>query len=247
MIVYQFDGTFEGLITCFYHAMKNKENPAFISGNSIQENFFRIDLEIMTDLSIYHKMERYLIDRCTFECFETVYKAFLKDDECLYSQLFYFISQAKKYREQTLFMRTDEELCKVIKAKLCVEREAHRLTGFLRFKKLSEQLLYAEYTPTNNVTSLISGHFKDRFNQYNFIIHDTKRKIYAIYDQKNCLIGKYTEDKKIGNIQAEDEYEHFFKTYHNHIAIPKRKNLKLQMNFMPKKYWNFITEMIINE
>lgn len=247
MIVYQFDGSFEGLITCFYHAMKNRETPSFISGENIQGNFLKVDLDIITDLEIYRKMERYLIDKCTFECFEAAYKAFLKDDECLYQQLFYFINHAKKFREQTLFMRTDESIYQVIKAKSCVEREAHKMIGFLRFKKLGNELLYAEYMPSSNITGLISHHFKDRFNQYNFIIHDRKRKIYAIYDRKNCLIGKYADEKLESNIEIEDEYEKFFRTYHKHLAIPERKNVRLQMNFMPKKYWKFITEMINNE
>jgi len=39
------------------------------------------------------------------------------------------------------------------------------------------------------------------------------------------------------------DYEELWKSYTKSVAIKERRNLRLQMSFMPKKYWKFLTEM----
>ena len=38
-------------------------------------------------------------------------------------------------------------------------------------------------------------------------------------------------------------FQALWKNYFQTIAIKERENLKLQMKFVPKKYWKYITEM----
>ena len=46
-------------------------------------------------------------------------------------------------------------------------------------------------------------------------------------------------------IISEDEavYQKLWKGYFKNIAIKERENKRLQMQFMPKKYWKFLKEM----
>jgi len=243
MITYKFDGTFEGLITAFYFAFKNKENPNFISFDKIQLGFIDIIIDINTDLTIYNKMEQYLIKKCSLTCFKTIYTAFLHKDITNYINFFHFIKIAFKYKEHTLDLRNISSVYEILKAKLAVVQESHKILGLLRFKKISKNLLYAKYSPTHNITSLLCPHFVDRLNNFNFIIHDDSRDVYAIYNKKNIIITKYTTTKFVNANDIEDEYNAFFKIYYEHIAIKERKNLKLQINLMPKKYWHFISEL----
>lgn len=243
MITYMFDGTFEGLITSFYYAFKNKKEANFLCSTNSQLSLLNIDFEVTTDFSIYIKMEKYLCEKCTYECFDALYKAYLCKTTIMYSHLFYFVKKAIKYKEQTLFLRTDDIINKILKAQLNVERETHKMLGFLRFKKINNNILFAKYSPTNNVTTLLTNHFISRFNQYHFIILDENRRIYAYYNKKKCIIGKFDNNANINSKDIEANYEEFFKTYCTHISIKERKNPRLQSNFIPKKYWNFMIEM----
>ena len=63
-----------------------------------------------------------------------------------------------------------------------VTGETHRLKGFLRFMENSAGVLYAPYSPDNNITDLLMEHFAERLKSEKFVIHDLKRKIAGMYD-----------------------------------------------------------------
>jgi probable DNA metabolism protein len=126
-----------------------------------------------------------------------------------------------------------------------VSHEAHKLKGFLRFKKMKNHFYYGVINPTNNVLEIIAVHFSKRMKNEAFIIKDDNRKIHALYDKKQII---YLKDKDIIKLNLEldkDEivFEELWKSFFKTIAINERKNLKTQMNFMPKKYWDYILEM----
>ena len=78
-----------------------------------------------------------------------------------------------------------------------------------------------------------------------WIIYDEKRKIYALYDLKN--ISFFNEKDVVSlNLTLENNeifYENLWKTFFETISIKQRKNKKVQMNFMPRKYWKNMIEM----
>ena len=43
--------------------------------------------------------------------------------------------------------------------------------------------------------------------------------------------------------EREKEYQQLWKTFFQTIAIEERKNPRLQMQFMPKKYWKDLVEL----
>ncbi|MCK5758582.1 MAG: TIGR03915 family putative DNA repair protein, partial [Clostridiales bacterium] len=117
-----------------------------------------------------------------------------------------------------------------------------KMQGFIRFKKLEDDLMYATYSPTSNVTSLVAPHFADRMNSFNWIIHDTTRNVFAVYNKRECIIGHSVPSNLPELVDIEADFEDLWRSYTVHVSIKERLNLKLQMNFMPKKYWHFLTE-----
>jgi probable DNA metabolism protein len=75
--------------------------------------------------------------------------------------------------------------------------EAHRFLGLLRFIECN-QYLYAEFEPDHNILVLLAGHFADRLAKENFIIHDRRRHLAVVYDQKEWLLTDFAEEKKNG-------------------------------------------------
>ncbi len=123
----------------------------------------------------------------------------------------------------------------------------------LRFSKLKDETYYAPIEPVHNVIPLMIPHFKARFSDQNWVIHDVVRKSGVIYSKESKtaeLITISEENKDLLNGRNLDKYydddELFFqslwKDFHKAIAIEERKNLKLQQQFMPKRYWRFLTE-----
>ncbi len=126
-----------------------------------------------------------------------------------------------------------------------VSHESHKLKGFLRFRELENKILYAEMEPTNDIIIIVSNHFKKRLNKEYWIIRDVKRGLLSIYDKKKFLI--IPEDNFIMNAfilsDEEKDMENLWKVFYKTIGIKERKNDRCRMNFMPKKYWKYMTEM----
>jgi probable DNA metabolism protein len=45
--------------------------------------------------------------------------------------------------------------------------------------------------------------------------------------------------------EGEEIYQRLWKTYFTHINIQERKNLKLQRQHMPRRFWKYLPEMMI--
>lgn len=125
-----------------------------------------------------------------------------------------------------------------------VRREAHKLTGFLRFRDLADEAgLYAAFRPDHDVLVLLVPHFHDRLGARDWIIHDIGRGQAAVCRSGNLeflrgveLAGMVTESGE------EQDFQELWQQFFTNIAIPERRNPKLQRAFMPKKYWAGLVE-----
>lgn len=124
--------------------------------------------------------------------------------------------------------------------------ECHKMKGFLRFKELENKVLYAEMEPTNDILFLVSCHFSKRLKNEYWIIKDNKRRILSIYDKSNFLIVSEDEfclsTTKLSN--DEKNIQSLWKMFYKTIGIAERKNDRCRRNFMPKKYWKYIIEVM---
>lgn len=242
MISYQCDTTFEGLLTALYFAYKEHQECRILSGSSYQNAIGETLVEVDTDYGIYGKMETYISKHCGTENLISMYKAYLGEDPGVADLIFRYFKTAMKMKEKTVFMHADATVHPVLKIANRVAMEGHKMLGFIRFKKLEGDLMYAGYTPSSNVTPLVAPHFADRMNSFNWIIHDTGRNIFAVYNKKECVIGHSLPGQLPKLVDIDADFEGLWRSYAVHATIEERLNLKLQMNFMPKKYWHFLTE-----
>ena len=120
--------------------------------------------------------------------------------------------------------------------------ERHRATGFIRFRESENGVLYAPFSPDNDIVGLVAPHFLRRLGTTPFILHDVKRNKVAISDG-NTFHTFTTE--KIANFTP-SENERFcvslWQKYYNSVNIESRKNTRQQNNFMPKRYRKFMPE-----
>lgn len=133
-----------------------------------------------------------------------------------------------------------------------VDREKHRMKAFIRFQKTADGIYYAPVEPDYNVLPLIASFFKNRYADQRWIIYDIRRR-YGLYYDLNVVTEITYEfvanvDTSKPQLPAEmvDNTEELasllWKDYFNSTNIPARKNMKLHIQHVPKRYWKYLNE-----
>lgn len=241
--VYLYDGKFKSLLLLILNLIKFKKFPIDIKSESEYEPNL-IDEPVFVNIKMSSKISSDLNKILPFNIYIRIYYTYLSNNKNREMIIYKFIYEYLKYGISILQRRNIDCINDLIRISKYTASEAHKLKGFLRFKEM-KNFYYAEIEPTNNVITILSNHFKKRLENENWIICDTKRKIYALYDTKKITYLKEDDIVKLNLELSNDEifFETLWKSFFNIIAIKERKNLKCQMNFMPKKYWKNIIEM----
>ena len=197
-------------------------------------------------------LKTYLEKRLSKNSMQMPYRAFLS--EMRVEMLIYnFIRLAfdTPYNiEENYF---NEHVLEMKKLSRKVSREACRNLEFVRFQKTKDNIYYASVSPEYNILPMILKHFEERYPDQQWIIYDIRRKYGFLYDlQTTKQINLELDNVNLSNGQInsdamsanEDTFRQMWKDYFNTMAIPERKNLKLQMNLMPKRFWKYLTEKI---
>ena len=122
-----------------------------------------------------------------------------------------------------------------------VTGELHKMKGFLRFMENDRGVLYAPYSPDNDITDLIAPHFAERLKNQKFVIHDIKRKTAAMYDG-NEIIVCHADGADIYLSEYEQTFEELWKLYYKSVNIEDRPHERQMKGYMPVRYWKFLPE-----
>lgn len=118
--------------------------------------------------------------------------------------------------------------------------EAHHLLGFLRFKELKNNILFASICPKNYVLPILGDHFSDRFPLENFIIYDKNRNLAILHaTKKHFLIinaSSIHQEMLTQYSQNELDYQQLWCKFFDSIAIKARINPKLQNQNIPIRF-----------
>ena len=123
-----------------------------------------------------------------------------------------------------------------------VLHERHIITGFLRFSESERGVLYARYSPDNDITDLIAPHFLRRLGDIPFIIHDLKRNVICISNGRAIKTMQTTLPPTFTPSENEKATNELWKKYYDQINIKERKNLRQQTNFFPHRYRKYAFE-----
>lgn len=235
---YIYDGSFEGLFTAIFEAYSVIENVNF-STESEQVNFFE-DIHTRTDLEKYERVKKSIIEKFSKRFFNELVIIYHSDNlkkadviaKCVKGVYVHGIKYLNSVNEEAVLYR------KILKN---FGSENHDYKGLLRFREIQDGFLFAEFTPHNDILKFITPHFLRRMPNEKFVIYDVRRNTAAF-----CVEGK-CEFMEVEQIAAEDsEREKFFKSawqkFYSTVGIDERKNTKLMVLNMPKKYWKYLPE-----
>lgn len=242
MITLLYDGSFDGFLCGVSSAVKlgtmDIQLQCHESGQlALDEQCIEITTSETLSRKTYERMKKRWGNRFLEDC----YTAFLyPNSETL---LVHYVQLMIHTDSPPFQLLSHPKLMDLEKRITSVRREIHRFKGFIRFRELGDNLYYADYEPTYDITPLLLPHFVRRFPGQRMILHDCCRSYAGLYDTKQTI---YTP-MKVSDIPAdptcETAYQQLWQEYIHHLSIEERQNKNLQRNLMPKKYWRYLTEM----
>ena len=242
MLYFIYDGSFPGLLTAIYEAFYSDNFPEGIfREKNFTDNLFSITKKIETNQNKADKVYDAIRNKISNYTLRTIYYCYLSELDEIEIDLVYYLKLGFKEGAKINKYHSNNQVKKIISARKKVSREAHRMKGLLRFQTLKNGVYYGPMEPDYNIIEILARHFAKRLSDQDWIIHDLSRDIAAIYNQQQWALTPLKETEiEISN--TEQEYQDLWKEFFDNIAIENRKNLKLQQQNMPKKYWKHLIE-----
>lgn len=241
---YIYDGSFNGLLTIVFDSYISKTIPARIITSEYEIDLFCKYSILKTDEEKANRIYHGIVKNISYHCLLTAYRVFLSNLPTKELDILQYLLLGFQVGNKIDHLLTNTLVLKMEKTNRRVFGEFHRLCGLVRFIKLSNGMFYAKIHPDHNVLELLGHHFILRLPKENFIIHDKNRNIALLYNTKEyCIIeAKHLEVTSLP--EEELYYQNLWKCFYHTIGIKERKNSKLRMQFMPKKYWQDLIEDI---
>ena len=253
MIVFTYDHTFDGLLTCLFDAYNRKTFPDLLLKEGEPFPLFYDEvIPVITSEEKYNRVWKGLQKKLSASALSNLTYGWLSELPDIDQLLFRYM---KKVFDSPISIETnfaDLDVLELSKVWKKVNNERHRLLQFVRFQKASDGTFFAPVEPLYNVLPLTIAHFKDRFADQPWLIYDIKRKYGFYYDLKSIeevtfeneaqahLITGILQDNQID--KDEKLFQNLWKTYFKAICIQERLNPRKHKQDMPMRYWKLLTE-----
>ena len=232
---YLYDGTFEGLMTAVYYHYKKQKANGIYEENSYQQSIVSQSEIVITDIEKAKVVSDAINKLISREAYINVYYCYLSNAIDKENLILEFLIFAFKYGRNTMNFYSHEKVIPINELYKKVAREEHRVLGILRFSDIGG-ILYAKYSPDNDIGILLADHFADRYKYEKFIIYDEKRKKAVVYSDNNWEIKENINFDNIEFSEGEKKIQDLWKQYFTDLAIKERKNINLQFQFVPERY-----------
>lgn len=245
-VVYLYDGSFAGFLSCVFDSYVYKEAPAAFRNPEGEQTLLWPERAVETDEAHAKRVCRSLGEKLGAEGLQLVERGFLTclpEKELHLWQLIRFGYETGRTAVKHL---ADSRVDMLRKAVQHLEGEAHLYKGFVRFSD-QEGVLIAQIEPKNRVLPLMRPHFCNRFAGENFIIYDRTHKETLLHRPGQCVLLSMDALELEQPGQEELAYRRLWRRFYDAIAIEGRENPKCRMTHMPKRYWTMMTEFQTEE
>ena len=239
MTYYITDGSEQCFYTAVFIAYNNKEC-LITSARDVQLGLGFEVVDVETDEEKANRVRAKLnaVDRGAEEDISLLLKS---NNALKESVAFEYIKLIVSHGGAVRSMLANPTVIEMTEIRTRVYGEVHKLKGFLRFMENTDGVLYAPYSPDNDITEMLAQHFAARFGGKRFVIHDIKRKIAALYDGNEIIMTR-ADDAEVYLSEYESYFEGLWKQYYNSVNIASRPHEKQMRGYMPVRYWKFLPE-----
>ena len=237
-MIYNYDKSFDGLLTIVFEKYK-EIGVCEIAPKGDQINFLESEF-VDTDLVKAERVISSIKANIGEEFFADVFKVFKSNYEKKEEVIAVTIKSCLIYGRSYLgsSKRAAVEFRSIVRN---FNHEVHYYKGLARFREIQEEFLLAEIEPEHDSLMHITIHFLKRMPKEKFIIYDINRKKASL-----CIKGTYEEVEilEMDAVDSDDEkvFRNAWVGFYDAIGIDERKNHKLMVSNMPKKYWKYLPE-----
>ena len=246
-----YDGTFKGLLTCIFQIYEERLNDFTIHPEGYnQTDFFAKHEVVVTDLEKSARVLKSFKNYTSKKAVHRIYRAFLSEIPGVELLIVEFFRHVFRHKSDLSDDFSYPPVLKIAQIERKVGREKHRMEAFIRFELLKDGIFFTKVAPDFNVLPLILKHFKNRYADQKWLIYDEKRQFGLFYDLKKVVpisINFEKNSKNNPDILHENEisFQKLWKSYFESTNIKSRKNTKLHLQHVPKRYWKYLTEKTI--
>ncbi|MGN6439500.1 MAG: TIGR03915 family putative DNA repair protein [Agriterribacter sp.] len=250
MIPMVYDGSFEGLLTAIFEVYEYKlKDPSIVKEGSAASLFGKTHI-VHTSAEKAERVWTRLQEKLSRQAIGQVYCSFLSEIAGIEDYILRYAQYALKNKSAIENDYSNKDVLMLQQTSKKVHREKHRMEAFVRFQLTKDGLYYAMIQPDFNVLPLVVKHFRERYADQRWLIYDTRRKYGMYYDLTEVgaiemdFSEATTDNSQLFSIHDEKEelYQTLWQQYFASVNIAARKNLKLHIKHMPKRYWKNLAE-----
>ncbi|WP_171550682.1 TIGR03915 family putative DNA repair protein [Acinetobacter sp. Ac_5812] len=256
---YYFDGSMAGLLSCVFRAFQFKEFQVQLSLiDQTQHGLFSDVIDVPNHEPHAQRVWSALQQKLSKAALKQIYFASLSESLDAYQHLFNYCIYVFQQQHSIEKDYLHPSVLAISQWTKKVGREKHRMEAFVRFKKTTDGLFLSLVRPDFNVLPLIQPHFRRRYQDQRWLIYDEQRKYglyYDLHDVHEVGMDANEIDRNIQNggsqsfqLQLDGQevlYDQLWKDYFNSINIKARQNIKLHVQYLPKRYWRYLNEKYV--
>lgn len=252
-MIYVFDGSLEGLLCAVFEWFERKPGKISLKTSQIfQPEAFIEVFQVDNDSAKADRVWKALQKKLDKGWMRRFYCCYLSEQPEAFTHLFELCCSLFSGVADAQKNYGDPHVLAVTQWAKKVEREKHRMEAFIRFQQTADGYYYCGIDPDFNVMPLIMGHFKARYADQQWIIYDLKRNyglhydLLAVTEIQIPAEDRHKFKKPAANTLSETEslYGDLWKNYFKSTNIVARKNTKLHVQHVPKRYWKYLTEKL---
>ncbi|MDH0029783.1 MULTISPECIES: TIGR03915 family putative DNA repair protein [unclassified Acinetobacter] len=259
MVYYYFDGSMVGLLNCVFRAFQFREFQVKLClFENAQHGLFSSIVEIPNHEQYAQRVWSALQRKLSQSALRQFYFAYLSESLEAHQHLLNYCIYVFSQQGSVETDYSHPSVLAISQWTKKVGREKHRMEAFIRFKKTTDGLFLSLVRPDFNVLPLIQPHFRRRYQDQRWLIYDEQRKFGLYYDLHEIhevslqadeidrnLENGFSQSFQLQLDEQEVLYDQLWKDYFNSINIKERQNIRLHVQYLPKRYWRYLNEKLI--
>ena len=250
MSSYRYEGTFEGFLCAVACCLDDGGEPVeFVRPGAVSEAdlFAGGTREVATVRETALRLREQFVAAVSKDAFATVRYAFHSQQAGIELLLWRYLTLGFRVGPSLGRMLAREPVCSVNRIARRVAHEAHKFKGFVRFREVAwfndVSFLYARIEPDADILAFIAPHFSERVGDRPWMIHDLARSQAAVYDLTSWrLVRDIDLTATPAYTPGEEACARLWRGYFEHLAIPERRNPRLQRQHVPVRYRGNLVE-----
>ncbi len=252
IIIYTYDGTFEGFLTAVFESYSRKDFPVDICSRvNGQEYIFVEKHDVYSNTVKAERVWKGIQSKLNNKSKQLPFYAFLSEEQGIEMKIYRFLRRlfSGLFNIETDY--GDSDILYLTQTSQKVKKEAMRMLQFVRFQHTKDGLYFCGIEPKYDVIPMVVNHFQKRFADQKWLLYDLKRNYGILYGKEkveeveisrkefNAMNGQ-VKDELLQ--EGEEFYQKLWKSYFTNISIQERKNLRLQRQHMPRRFWKYLPE-----